>query len=240
MRIGFNEEHRWRGRLYSHVVSAPPGHRMERDLAAIRPLGIEPKERSLVLRTDTADEKEAERVLAEMEVPASAGADRQLVLLHPGARYWFKAWPAERFADLADRLADMGCRVIIGGGPEDGTVAEAIRRQARSSLIVVTGRLSLLPFVALLKRCALFIGNDTGAMHMAAAVGTPIVALFGPSNPSEWGPLSEHADVLYKGLDCRPCFHPTCRRGEESCMRLISIDEVFASAQRWLRTKVHS
>jgi ADP-heptose:LPS heptosyltransferase len=71
-------------------------------------------------------------------------------------------------------------------------------------------------------------------MHIAAAVGTPVVALFGPSNPREWGPRGGPVEVLYKELDCRSCFHPTCIRGEENCMRLIAVEEVCAATQRLL------
>ncbi|MGH7256573.1 MAG: glycosyltransferase family 9 protein, partial [Nitrospirales bacterium] len=83
--------------------------------------------------------------------------------------------------------------------------------------------------------CALFIGNDNGPMHIAAAVGTPVLGLFGPSDPAVWGPRGNGHVVLYKGLDCRECFHPTCDRGEENCMRQISVDEVFEAATRLLQ-----
>ena len=77
----------------------------------------------------------------------------------------------------------------------------------------------------------ILIGSKIGE---ALAVGTPVVALFGPSNPAEWGPRGGPAKVLYKGPDCRVCFHPTCHRGEESCMRLIAVDEVMSAVERLL------
>jgi len=80
----------------------------------------------------------------------------------------------------------------------------------------------------------LFVGSDSGAMHIASAVGTPVVALFGPSSPREWGPRGGPVEVFYKDVDCRSCFHPTCTRGEENCMRLIAVHEVVAAAQRLL------
>jgi len=138
---------------------------------------------------------------------------------------------------LADRLTDVyGCRVLVGGDANDREVADAIRARARSAPAVLAGRTTLLQFAAVLKRCALFVGNDNGPMHMAAALGTPVVALFGPSNPFVWGPRGGKVEVLYKGLDCRQCFHPTCRRGEESCMKQITVDEVFAAVTRCLVT----
>jgi len=234
VRIGFNDEHRWRGRLYTTIVSPPSAvvHRVERDLAALTPLipmGIESKAGPLVLLTSQKDEDAADRLLREVGVMETDGEMRKpVIVLHPGARYWFKAWPAVRFAELADRLAKVcGYRVLLAGGPDDLEMVNAIRAQAKSSLVVMAGRVTLLQFAAVLKRCAVFIGNDNGAMHIAAAVGTPVVGLFGPSNPIEWGPRGENVKAMYKGLDCRACFHPTCQRGEQNCMKQISVEEVF-------------
>jgi predicted lipopolysaccharide heptosyltransferase III len=232
LRIGFNEEQRWRGTLYTTLVAPPPGavHRLERDFAALRPLGIEPKDGPLILKTSEEDERHADRLLKEVGVMREDGQiPKPLVLFHPGARYWFKAWPAERFAELSDRLTSAyDCHIILGGAAQEKEVVNAICKHATSAPIALAGRATLLQFAAILKRCALFIGNDNGAMHMAAAVGTPLVGLFGPSNPSEWGPRGERISILYKNLDCRRCFHPTCFRGEDNCMRQITVDEVLS------------
>lgn len=236
VRIGFNDEHRWRGLLYTSVVKDQTGiiHRLERHLEALRQLGIEPKVYPPVLCTCAEDEETAAELLEEIKTGGVLFAG-PLVMLQPGARYWFKAWPAERFAELADRLTETsGCRVLVGGDTRDREVAEEIRRRTSSPAAVLAGRTTLLQFAAVLKRCALFVGNDNGPMHMAAAVGTPVVALFGPSDPSVWGPRFGRSEVLYKGLDCRRCFHPTCNRGPDNCMRQISVDEAFTAARRLL------
>ena len=239
IRIGLNDEQRWRGRLYTSVVMPQAAHRVERDLAVLEALGLEPIYSPPVLRTSIRDDMDAIELLESLGVMNTLGVPhRPLVLMHPGARYWFKAWPVERFAELSDRLSDAhGCQVLIGGAEQDRSAAEAIHARARSAPIVLTGRADLRQFAALLKRCTLFIGHDTGAMHIAAAVGTPIVALFGPSDPAEWGPCGRHVSILYKGMDCRPCFHPTCKRGEENCMRQVSVDEVYEAASKWIAFK---
>ncbi len=237
IRVGFNQEHRWRGRLYTAVAKprAEDVHRVERDLSALRCLGLEPKAGPLVLNVPPHDEEAADQILREVGVVPSS---IRLVMFQPGARYWFKAWPAERYAALADRLTTrVGCRILIGGHAQERAVAEEIAARARSKPVVLAGRTTVLQHAAILKRCALFVGSDNGPMHMAAAVGTPVVALFGPSNPAEWGPRGDRVAVLYKGLDCRRCFHPTCPRGEESCMKLISVDEVFGAATKLLEGK---
>ena len=232
-RIGFNKEHRWRGACYTTVVAHTPDlHRIDRNLESLRPLGIEPKTATPVLLLTAEEERQAAHLMMDIGVVDTRGTvTRPLIMLHPGARYWFKAWPIERFASLADRLVDAhGCRVLIGGSDRDEAAAAGIVGAARSRPINLAGRVDLLTFAAIVKQCALFVGNDNGALHIAAAVGTPVVGLFGPSNPREWGPRGDRVAVLYKGLDCRACFHPTCERGEANCMRQISVDEVFAAS----------
>jgi predicted lipopolysaccharide heptosyltransferase III len=233
VRIGFNAEQRWTGICYTTVVKAEAGaHRIERDLAALTPLGVAIRGRVPQLWLTAEDEAGVERLVSEVGIPV----DRPWVVIQPAARYWFKAWPPERFAELADRLIDrFGCQVLVGGSSQEVALAETVVKRAKSRLLNIAGRSDIRTLAAVLKRSALFVGNDTGAMHIAAAVGTPVVGLFGPSNPTEWGPRGGPAEVIYKGLDCRICFHPTCRRGEENCMKLITVDEVMAAAVRQMR-----
>ena len=230
VRIGFNAEQRWTGRCYTSVVhSDATAHRIERDLVALTPLNIFPRDRIPRLWLSIEDESGAEELLANLAVRS----DQSLVVIQPGARYWFKAWPSERFAELADRLTEkFGCQVLVGGSRQEIDLAQLVVKQAKSRLISIAGLSPIRTLAALLKRAALFVGNDTGAMHIATAVGTPVVALFGPSNPAEWGPRGGPAEVIYKGLDCRACFHPTCQRGEQNCMKLITVDEVMSAVAR--------
>ncbi len=237
VRIGFNAEHRWRGLLYSHVAMPLPEdrHRVEYDLAALRPLGLTPRPTRPTLYVSSDDDAVAEQTLRDLGADRN-GSSRMLIVIQPGARYPLKVWPPERFAELADRLAKaFNCRILLGGDGKERDVAESVRRQAACKPTVIAGRLSLLQFAALLRHCALFVGNDGGAMHIAAAVDVPVVALFGPTYPYRWGPRGRVSEVLYKGLDCRACYHPTCIRGEENCMRMISVDEVFEACNRLLQ-----
>jgi predicted lipopolysaccharide heptosyltransferase III len=234
-RVGFNAEHRWRGLLYTHVAKPLPddAHRIEYDLATVRALGLPRTISRPDLYLSPEEEVAATRMLEELV--GSDGPQQKLIMIQPGARYPLKVWPGERFAELADRLARaMPCRILFGGDARERDAAEAVRARTQCRPTVVAGRLSLLEFGALLKQCDLFIGNDGGAMHMAAAVGTPVVALFGPTYPERWGPRGTPCEILYKGLDCRACYHPVCIRGDDNCMRLISVDEVFDRCMRLL------
>ncbi len=157
-------------------------------------------------------------------------------MLHPSARYEFKAWPPERFAQLSDRLVTQGVRTVLIGAAREEARARAVQRQARHPIVSLVGRTKLLDLAALMQRCAVFVGNDAGPMHLAAAVGCPVVGLFGPTDPAVWGPRGKSTAVVYKGLDCRACFHPGCFRGEESCMKLIGVDEVYEKVRPFLST----
>ena len=233
VRIGFNDDHRWRGRCYTQVVQSVPGmgHRIDRDLEALKPMNIQAGSKGLQLRLTPEEVDSADQLLDQLGVQRS----QSIVILQPGARYWFKAWPPDRFAELADQLVSQyGCQVLIGGSSQDIDLAQQIRQMTKSRPIIMAGRTTIKQFAAIAQKSVLFVGNDSGAMHISSAVGTPVVALFGPSNLREWGPRGGPVEVLCKGFDCRSCYHTTCTRGEENCMRLIAVHEVFAAAQRLL------
>ena len=233
VRIGFNDGHRWQGRFYTQVVRFERGvqHRIDRDLEALKLVNIQAGSQDPQLWLTPEEEHSADQLLDQLGVQRS----QSIVILQPGARYWFKAWPPERFAELADRLTSQyGCQVLIGGTRQEGDLAQQIRQLAKSRPIVMAGRTTVRQFASIAKRSALFVGNDSGAMHIASAVGTPVVALFGPSNPREWRPRGGPVEIFFKDLDCGGCSNSTCTRGEESCMKLILVHEVFAAAQRLL------
>ncbi len=231
IRVGFNWEHRWRGLVYTHIVDAAYGavHTVDYDLAALSPLGIVPVNGQPSLHTAPEDDAVAARLSAETEL-----AGRLWVMIHPGARYWFKSWADERFAALIDQLALRGLPSALVGGAGEQDKAACISALCRQPPVNLVGRTSVLELASLMKQAALFVGNDAGPMHMAAALGVPVVGLFGPSDPRVWGPRGARVDVLYKGMDCRRCFHPACERGAESCMNQIEVDEVMQAVDRGL------
>ncbi len=231
IRIGLNHERRWRGWLYSQAVEAPYGamHMVDYHAQALTCLGVSANVGEPELFVGEEDELAADRLLHH----AGRGGEKW-VMIHPAARYWFKAWPPERFAGLSDTLVERGLKVVLVGHSDDQGIGEVVQGTAKHKLISLIGQTSLLELAGLMKRCALFIGNDGGPMHMAAAVGCPVVALFGPTDPMVWGPKGKQTAVLYKGLDCRDCFYPGCFRGESSCMKQISVDEVYEAARRFI------
>lgn len=226
VRFGYNSEFRWRGRLYTHVIQGDRlnTHTVHYHLAATDALGLTGVVPSLSLVVAEEATTVAEKLIRD------AGLDphRPLVCLHPGARWWFKSWPPERFAALADRIQQEthGQALFLGSTQDQATVSQiaGFMKTVHRSIAGLTG---LQDLAAVFKRASLLITNDNGPMHMAAALGVPIVGLFGPSDPRVWGPWGKGHRILYKGLDCRACFHPDCFQGERNCMRLISLDEVW-------------
>jgi ADP-heptose:LPS heptosyltransferase len=159
---------------------------------------------------------------------------QSLVLLHPTARYIFKAWPLERFAAVSDWLSGQGMRVALIGNQSEVLVGQQIVNVSKSKPINLMGKTHLSQLTALMKQSVLLIGNDGGPIHIAAAVGCPVLGLFGPTDPAVWGPRGSNVKVIYKGLDCEECFYPGCSRGKESCMRQISVEEICQAAQAML------
>ena len=139
---------------------------------------------------------------------------------------------------LADRLIkERGAQVLLVGGPDDGPVAAAITDGMRQEPCDLTGQLTFGELGALLERCDLFIGNDTGAMHLAVAVGAPAVAIFGPSDPRTYGPYGENSVALWHDVDCNPCllrgrWDATCSRFR--CIEAVTVEEVWQAVVAFL------
>ena len=162
-------------------------------------------------------------------------ADGPVVALCPGAEYGpAKRWPAERFAELAARCSAAGAVVWVVGTAAERQTAATILRAAPA--IDLTGRTSLTDVVDLLSAATAAVVNDSGLMHVAAALDLPLVALFGSSSPTFTPPLSTRATVLERDLDCRPCFARTCPLGTLDCLKGIGVDAVFEAVMNALRT----
>lgn len=167
------------------------------------------------------------------------GADSgRWLVLQPGARWPNKRWPAESFADLVGRLAadDAGLRFVILGSREDAAAGERIARAEPARCLDLTGRTTLPEMLEWIRRGELMVTNDTGPMHAAAALGRPVVALFGPTDPRRTGPYGQVDRVLkLDSLPCIPCLKPTCAYEKPmECLRAVTPAAVQAEVRRHL------
>jgi lipopolysaccharide heptosyltransferase II len=162
--------------------------------------------------------------------------DDVIVAFHCGSGLPTKQWPIERFALLIEKIINSYClKIIVVGGSEEEGLAERLTSLTSVMFINAVGKTNIKQLAALLKRCRLFVGGDSGVMHVASAVKTPIVAIWGGHNkPEHWRPLADMDIVIYKHIDCRPCGRTRC--SELTCLSLISIDEVFSAFAAQMRT----
>ena len=161
----------------------------------------------------------------------------QWIVLQPGARWLNKRWPVEYYAELVRLLApaNPGFRFAILGGKEDLPLGEAIARVDPARCLDLTGRLSLTEMVEWIRLSDLMVTNDTGPMHVAAALGTPAVALLGPTEPRRTGPYRQLDHVLQLNLPCVPCFKPRCAYAKPcECLRALPPSAVFDAVQKRL------
>jgi heptosyltransferase-2 len=148
----------------------------------------------------------------------------------PGAEYGpAKRWPAPSFADLALRLIAAGCGVWVLGSAKEGAFGEAIERAAPGARNLC-GATSLADVVDLLGHASVAVTNDSGLMHVAAAVDTHVIAIYGSSTPAFTPPLTERRTIFYEALTCSPCFERECPLGHLNCLRGIGAERVYAAA----------
>ena len=250
VRATFNRElivHRYR-RFYTHTAKVTNAfydshHVTDTYLALPAAIGVPIISREVRLVPRPADLATAERLtggpkskIENVSAVALAKVDRKSkILLHPGSRSAHRVWPATRFAAVCDRVQDeLGAQVFLTAGPAEQSLVEEILGAAKTHLVVVPPATHIGAFAALAAQFDLFLCHDSGPMHIAAAVGTPVVALFGSQNATIWRPLGERHTVLQTALPCA-CFPAgvlpePCVRGDSYrsfCVRQLSVAEVF-------------
>jgi heptosyltransferase-2 len=215
--------------LLTLVGRDPPltrAHAIDLFLEVLAPLGVEPDGRALELRLSDAMHGEAARAL-----PPGA-----LLGLAPGAGWATKQWAPSRFARLAVLLRERGLTPLLLGGPGDAASLAAVREgiDGGASLRDTAG-LSVGGLAAAIARCSLVVANDSGPAHIASALGTPLVALFGPTSQERWRPLSPRSEVVRLELPCAPCSNhgsERCPLGHHDCMEKLEVGAVLEAALR--------
>ncbi|OPY91122.1 MAG: Lipopolysaccharide heptosyltransferase 1 [Syntrophus sp. PtaU1.Bin208] len=220
-RLGYDSMQELSGLFYNEKIPEDLSrHAVDRYLDFPRYLGADPEHPEFPLDISAPQHRRIEQLLAEFHL----GDGENLIAINTVALWDTKLWDDEKFARLADRIVgELMASVVFTGS--DPAPMDSILSRMTTRAVNLGGRTSLRELAHLYQRARLLITTDSGPMHLAAAVGTPVVALFGPTDPVRTGPYGEGHRVLRKGLACSPCFRKSC--DHRTCMRDISVDEVF-------------
>lgn len=225
-RVGFAAD--GRGLMLTHKTSRPAtlarSHQVFDYLYLLRTtLGIEGD------RTDILpDIHPAHRAAMQAWLAARRQRSGPLIALAVAAAYGpAKEWPVARFAALVDRLAERhGAECVLVGAPGEHARCSMVAQASRGGALIAAGETSIGQALALLSLCDGFAGNDSGSMHVAAALGLPTVGIFASTNPHRTGPLGSRTQALYHRIACSPCLERTCRFGHYDCLQQVTVDEV--------------
>lgn len=197
---------------------------------ALAPLGIVSQGQPQVSLSARAEEQAAH---------ALRNASGTVVAIAPGTRWETKRWPVERFVAVADALASDGVRIVLCGGPGDDDALNAFRLGLRAGLAADLSALPADGLAAAISRVQLLISCDSGPMHLATAVGTPVLALFGPTSTTRWGPPAP-GRALSLGLPCAPCSNHgshRCPLGHHRCLQDLPVGLVLSTARAMLQAR---
>jgi len=217
-----------------HTKQYGEKHELEYNLDLLRYLGIPLKDKNLFMPIKLEAEEWVKGLFRQEKINDTD----KLLCLNPAASCPSKIWPAERFAQAADELVrKYGFKALVIAGPKDIRLADNLIKHMRSAAINLAGKTSLTQLASLLKRCSLFVSNDSGPVHIASAVGTPVISIFGRNQaglgPKRWGPVGKQDKVLHKA-SCLECLAHNCRK-EFACLKAISVEDVISCADAILQ-----
>ena len=236
-RIGYNTD--GRRFLLSHAVirddEVSSLHQVEYYLSILRAMGWEAVTRDPSLFVAERDRESMQSLLSSERI----GLNQFLLGLSPGAVFGpAKRWPVERFATIGDWAAQRwGAKVVVMGSEGERDICMAVSQSMKHISLNLCGRTTLGEAMALLERCHFFVTNDSGLMHIAAALDVPMVAIFGPTDPVATGPKSQKARIVQHPVDCAPCLKPGCPT-DYRCMLSIEPDEVWKEMENLRKEKL--
>ena len=209
-------------------------HETEYYLGILEGAGLSRAGMELTLRVSDEERVEADAFLSKHQV----NSGEPLVGVSPGATYGpAKRWFPDRFAALCDRLQESsGVSIVILGGPGDAAVGDQVARSMKNPPVNLCGKTTLRQAISIIDRCHLFVTNDSGLMHVAAAVDIPLVAIFGSTNPVTTGPVGTKSHIVRVPMDCSPCLKPRCPE-DHRCMEEITVDQVYSVAKSMLESE---
>jgi heptosyltransferase-2 len=227
-RTGYRGE--WRYGLLNDIRTMTPelDQTVKRFVALGLPQGEVWREQPLPQPALRVDPENQQRLLERLQLTQ----ERPVVGMMPGAEYGpAKQWPPEYFAELLRRLSQRGIETWIFGSQKDAAVADNIVHLSGGLGRNLCGQTRLQDAVDLIAATRYAVSNDSGLMHVAAAVGCPLIAIYGSSDPAYTPPLTNKASVMYLGIECSPCFQRQCPYGHYRCLREITVDHVLTAVR---------
>lgn len=241
-RIGFSAAHQHRHYLFTDIISHVSGkHEVLNYLNIAHELGCSTENTELAVWIGEAEREWCQNLLVHEQIDSSD----LLIVLHPEAGRRGeprRRWPQERYVDLADALVERyGARIVLTGAPDEVEVSEWIAERTECETVCLAGQTQINQLAALFTRANLVISGNCGPMHLAAAAGTPVVAIHGPTNSAQWGPWTDKTICLTATVPCSPClnlgFEYACQAlpdGTSPCMRTIAVSEVLQACEVYL------
>ncbi|MGE0086508.1 MAG: lipopolysaccharide heptosyltransferase II [Desulfococcaceae bacterium] len=236
IRIGYNTD--GRTPLLTHAVSMSrkikKRHQIDYYLGILEGTGLHTFGREMNLEISVSERKQAAEILSRHGIRAEKG----IIGINPGAAYGSaKRWPKDRYAQLCAQLRQVrkDMPVIVFGGPGEEKLGQDICRIAGEGCISIAGQTGLREAISLIERCRLFITNDSGLMHVAAALHVPQIAIFGPTDHSTTSPADSGSRIVRVPTPCSPCLKQECPLGHHQCMKAVSADMVFREAEQILK-----
>ncbi|HLL89869.1 MAG TPA: lipopolysaccharide heptosyltransferase I [Tepidisphaeraceae bacterium] len=218
-RVGFARAREAAWAFYTHQVAVhtPEQHALDRYLTVAEALGCGRGPVAFPFATDDADRRAVAPLLP-------GGGTKPYAVLVPGTNWATKRWPVQRFAQVAQAMNErFGLATVLTGAPSDAAVAQAILADAN-----LVGRTTLRQLCAIIEGAALVVANDSGPMHIAAALGRPLVSVFGPTNPVRTGPYNRPDSVVRLDIPCSPCSSRAC--SHTSCLHWLGVEPVLEAA----------
>lgn len=232
-KLGYDSLQEMSGLFLTEKIPEDMGkHAVDRYLDFLDYLGAGPRKKPEFLVPFTEENiRRAENLLKEEGI----GRQDLFAVLSPVALWETKLWEDRKFAQLGDRIArELGLRIVLTGGDAAGNLSR-IQSMMKEGAVNLGGKTSLKDLAALYKLASFLVTTDSGPMHLAAAVGTPVIALFGPTSPARTGPYGEGHTVIRTDISCSPCFKKKCETVR--CMKEITVEEVFQTVKNMAEKK---
>lgn len=236
-RVGFKSAREGAWVFYNRRVPTPRDdlHAVDRNLLLLETLGCDANRVRFDLALTDVESRKAETLLADFGIDRS----EQFVAILPGARWETKRWAPERFVELLQKLDQDGARCVLLGGPDERDLCGEIAEKSSTNPPNLAGQTSLRELAAVLSRASVVLTHDSGPMHIADALGRPLVAICGPTNPARTGPYHQRDAVMQADLPCVPCYlkHLHQCPYDHECMRTINVANVAKKVVCQLETE---